>query len=200
MKQQVFVIPGGDAFATYDEYMAFLTNYEVSLKRLRTVRWRSKLPDSLGDGFDVYVVEMPNRYNAKYPEWKIWFEKHLLLMDETIILIGTSLGAVFLAKYMSENSLSKNVRATFLVAPPYGEDGGRKLPEFAITTSLKKLGEQGGSLFFYHSKDDPVVAFSELAKFQQELPNATYRVFEDRQHFNQEDFPEIVEDIKNLAL
>lgn len=198
MRQQIFVIPGGDAFATYDEFIAFLKDYEVSLNRLRTVRWRSKLPDSLGDGFDIFVLEMPNRYNAKYLEWKIWFEKYLPLMDETIILIGTSLGAVFLAKYLSENSLSKNVRATFLVAPPYSRDGEKELPEFGITTPLKKLEEQGGKLFFYHSKDDPVVAFSELTKFQHELPNATYRIFEDRQHFNQEDFPEIVEDIMTL--
>ncbi len=196
MKQQILVIHGGDAFATYDEYIAYLNARAIDLHKNES--WKRKLTERLGEGYDVILSSMPNSLNAKYLEWKIVFEKYLALCDDNLILLGHSLGGVFLAKYLSEEKIQKTVRATLFIAAPYEEDGGRKLAEFAITSSLDGVAAQGGKLFFYHSKDDPVVAFSELAKFQHELPNATYRIFEDRQHFNQEEFPEIVEDIKTL--
>jgi len=49
-----------------------------------------------------------------------------------------------------------------------------------------------------HSKDDPVVPFTQLKKYQQALPNAETVVFENREHFNQETFPEIIELIKSI--
>ena len=48
----------------------------------------------------------------------------------------------------------------------------------------------------YHSKDDPVVPYFEFEKYKAQLPNAYMKSFEDRQHFNQDTFPEIVEDIR----
>ena len=47
------------------------------------------------------------------------------------------------------------------------------------------------------SKDDPVVPFNHSERLAKELPNANYMIFEDRQHFNQEHFPELIETIKN---
>lgn len=196
MKQQVFVIHGGDAFNTYEEYLSFLEGYEVSLEKLQKKGWKDSLAENLGSDYDVYLVKMPNGYNAKYKEWKLWFEKYLPLLNDNLILIGNSLGAVFLAKYLSEENISRKIKATFLVAAPFDRDGGKKLPEFAVTSSLSKLAKQAGELYMYHSKDDPVVEYSELEKYREQLPNAHIKSFEDRKHFNGETFPEIMEDIR----
>ena len=200
MKQQVFVVHGGEVFDDHDKYISFLRNTKVDLEMLSKKSWKSHLSENLGEDFEFFFLRMPNSMNAKYSEWKIWFEKYISFMQEEVILLGTSLGAVFLAKYLSENNFPKKIKATFLVAPPYDEDEteGSTLPEFAITATLSKLEEQAGELYFYFSKDDPVVAFTEMEKYQKELPRATFRIFEDRMHFNMEEFPEIVEDIKNL--
>ncbi|MDR3547834.1 MAG: alpha/beta hydrolase [Candidatus Pacebacteria bacterium] len=198
MREQVIAIHGGDAYATYEEYLSSLLGKVVNLEWLHFRDWKNSLEESLGSGFEVVLPRMPNAQNAKYAEWKIWFEKLIPHIQDGVILVGHSLGGSFLAKYLSENIFPKKVKATFLVAAPFDMDSGRELVEFNIVSSLDLLREQGGKIFLYHSKDDPVVAFTELAKYQQQLQEATTRVFEDRKHFNQDQFPELVQDIKSL--
>lgn len=240
MKQQVFVIHGGTAFNTYEEYFEYLTKKEVSLEKLQGRDWKINLQDDLGDGYEVFLPKMPNSQNAVYKEWCIWFEKFLPLLNDGVILVGHSLGAVFLAKYLSEHDISigfdsldeirgetrifeetynqyddekisrfdkegrqvgvpyKKIKATLLVAPPFGRDLGEPLPQFSITEPLTKFQEHGGKIVIYHSKDDPVVDFAELTHYQAQLPEAIVNIFEDREHFNMENFPEIVGEIKKF--
>jgi predicted alpha/beta hydrolase family esterase len=196
--RQVVVIHGGNSYESYEEFLADLLKQVVSLDWLHQGSWKRDLQDVLGDTYEVIQPRMPNAQNAKYFEWKIWFEKYIPHLQDGVILLGHSLGGVFLAKYLAENHFPVKVRATFLVAAPYDEDGGRKLSEFILPESLQKFAEQGGDIHLYHSKDDPVVSFEELSKYAERLPSAQVHSFEDRQHFNQETFPEIVEHIKAL--
>ena len=102
MKQQILVIHGGDTFDTYKDYLSFLKNREISLDRLRLKRdWKDILSEKLGENFDVLSPRMPNGTNARYKEWKIWFERVIPFIDKGVIFIGHSLGGIFLAKYLS---------------------------------------------------------------------------------------------------
>lgn len=199
MKQQIFVIHGGTAFNTYDEYISYLQEKEVSLEKLIGRDWKMNLQDTLGEEYEVYLPKMPNAQNAVYKEWCLWFEKFLPLLDDGVILVGHSLGAVFLAKYLSEHIVTKKIKATLLVAPPFGRDLGEPLPQFSITAPLAGLEQQGGKVVIYHSKDDQVVDFSELSQYQKQLASLETRVFEDRGHFNMEEFSEIVADIRSIS-
>lgn len=199
MKQQIFVIHGGTTFFTYEEYLSYLETSEVSLEKLQGKNWKTGLQESLGQTYDVYLPKMPNAYNSVYREWVLLFEKFLPLLNDGVIMIGHSLGAVFLAKYLSEYTVSRKIKATLLISPPYDTDLGKKMPQFAITAPLDGLERQGGKVIIYHSKDDPVVDFSELSQYQKQLPSLETRVFEDRGHFNIEEFPEIVEDIRVIS-
>jgi predicted alpha/beta hydrolase family esterase len=196
--RQIVVIHGGNSYESYEEFLSDLLKQVISLDWLHQGSWKRDLQDALGNTYEVIQPRMPNAQNAKYTEWKIWFEKYIPHLQDSVILLGHSLGGVFLAKYLVENHFPVKVRATFLVAAPYDEDGGKKLPEFILPESLQKFAEQGGDIHLYHSKDDPVVSFEELDKYAECLPNAHIHAFEDRQHFNQEAFPEIVEHIKAL--
>jgi predicted alpha/beta hydrolase family esterase len=60
---------------------------------------------------------------------------------------------------------------------------------------LPNLEKQVDKIFLYHSKDDPVVYFSHVQKFKDHLPKAKVTVFEDRGHFRQAEFPELLENI-----
>lgn len=195
---QVFVIHGGTTFATYEEYLHYLKTKEIDIQTLKAKGWKDSL-DSLGPGYEVIAPRMPNAQNAKYEEWKLWFERFIPFLKDGVVLVGHSLGGVFLAKYLSENSFPKKIKATLLVAAPYEYDIGSPLPQFSIQKPLKKFGEQGGKIILYHSKDDPIVPFTELAKYQKELPEAQVRVFEDRGHFNHEEFPEVLQDLTELG-
>ncbi|KKR31753.1 MAG: hypothetical protein UT65_C0018G0007 [Parcubacteria group bacterium GW2011_GWF2_39_8b] len=201
MKKQVVVIHGGDTFETYEKYLDFLCNYEIdSLDYFKHKGWKSILQEKLGDDFEVIRPQMPNKINAKYLEWRIWFEKLVPLLNPEVILVGHSMGGIFLAKYLSENNFPKKILGTFLVSAPYdAETFEYTLVDFVLPADLKKFEEQGGKIYLYHSTDDDVVPFDNLEKYKKQLPSATARVFEDRGHFNQEDFPELVQDILNIA-
>lgn len=141
---------------------------------------------------------MPNGKNAKYKEWQIWFEKIIPLLNREIILVGHSMGGIFLAKYLSENRFPKTILATILVAAPFNEEGGESLGDFSLPKSLARFEKQSREIFLIYSTDDPSVPFSKLEKYKKALPNAKTLIFKDKGHFRQETFPEIVELIKNI--
>jgi len=142
---------------------------------------------------------MPNKTNARYKEWKLWFERVIPFIKKDVILIGHSLGGIFLAKYLSENTFPVKIKATILVAAPFDdEDSGESLSDFKLPPSLKKFSEQSGKIYLIQSKDDPVVLFGELEKYKQALPEAKTLTFKDREHFNQEAFPELIQLIRTL--
>jgi predicted alpha/beta hydrolase family esterase len=198
-KQQLLLINGGSTFDTHDEYINSMKTLVLELNKFRPKKdWKSTFQDKLGDRFDVYEARMPNSNNAQYDEWKMWFEKIIDLLDDDIILVGHSLGGIFLAKYLSENTLSKSIKTLFLIAAPFDDENmGESLGSFHLTESLDKLERQADKIFLYYSKDDVVVPFSHAQKYKEQLPQAILRSFEDKGHFRQESFPELVEDIKN---
>src|SRR3989344_3659970 len=105
MKTQIVVIHGGDTFDTYEQYLSFLKNYKIDFERFRENKkdWKATLAEKLGENYEVISHSMPNKRNAKYIEWKIWFEKFIPFLNPEVILVGHSLGGAFLAKYFSEN-------------------------------------------------------------------------------------------------
>ena len=198
MKKQVVVIHGGDPYDTYEEYLRDLKNTPVNLERFKHKGWKDTLEEKLGKTFEVIAPEMPNWANAKYLEWKIYFENLLAHVRPHAIFIGHSLGSIFLAKYFSENDYPKKALAVMLVAAPYATKGEKGMADFILPASLSKFSDQVENIFLYHSEDDPVVTFSDLKKYSKALPTATLCIFKDRGHFISSTFPEIVREIKEI--
>ncbi len=198
-KQQILIIGGGTTFQNAEAYKEFLQSYTVNLERLRQRKdWKDSLKNELGSSYDVLQAKMPNATNAQYDEWKIVLDKILMVVDENIILIGHSLGALFLAKYFSENSVSKKVKSLFLVAAPFDDESKESLGSFILDADkIKAIEKRVPNIFMYYSADDPVVTFSEANKYMQRLPNAILRSLDGRSHFNQEGFPEIIKDLQS---
>lgn len=196
--KQIVVIHGGDTFQSYEAYLEVLKNFQIDIQRYRAgkIGWKKNLENMLGEEYEVYLPEMPNPTYAQYIEWKLWMDKIVDLLGDEIILAGHSLGGSFLVKYLSENTLSKKVKGVFLVSACYDKDtDGNALHSFELPQTFNLQTE---NIFLYHSTDDPVVPFSDMDEFKKKLPNARVRVFEDRKHFNGEEFPELAEDIKSL--
>ncbi len=187
-------------WATYEQYLDYLKNRQIDFEKhgLRKPDWKEKLADLLGNEFEVIRPEMPSHRNAKYPEWKIWFEKFFPFINDNVILIGGSLGGTFLAKYLAENKFPKKIKAVILLAACFDDLPEEPLLDFSLPKSLKNIESQTDKIILYHSKDDEVVPFAHLAKFQAALATAQARIFQDRGHFNQIELPELIEDIKAL--
>lgn len=199
MKPQLLIIHGGSTFDTYEDYMKYLQSCELTLDRLSWHDWKDNLVKELPE-FEVVYPKMPNPKNARYPEWKIWFEKIMLLLRDDVTLVGHSLGGIFLAKYLSENTASRAIRSLHLVAAPYDTEVIKdSLADFALSKTVEDIEKQVPKIFIYQSKDDLGVAFADAEKYKRDLPSAAFVAFEDRGHFLQEDFPELVQNIKDTS-
>ena len=200
MKKQILLIHGGDVFETREEYLAHLKSLVLDFGKLLKLGWKDTLGEKLGEDFQVIAPQMPNKNNARYAEWQIWLEKVLPLLDQEIILIGHSLGGLFLAKYLAENKLTQKVRALFLISAPYGlSEKINFLADFTLPDSFELISQQTNKIFLYHSQDDPVVPFTDAERYAQSLPGATPRFLPDRGHFSVLEIPELVADIKSLV-
>jgi len=202
MKKQIVAIDGGNPAQPHEEYVAELRHEQVDADdfKLRT-DWKKGLQKKLGARYEVFNPEMPLRDNARYAEWKIWFEKMIPFLRDGVILIGHSLGAIFLVRYLSENRFPKKISKVMLVAAPYHtrtEKNADEMGGFAFGSDLSLIAGRSEAVYLYHSTDDPVVDFSHLAKFQRTLPTAHARVLTKRSHLWQKEFPEIVKDIKSV--
>lgn len=199
IKKQIVVVHGGNTFDTYEEYLNYLKNYELNFDKLKAEGWKETLDEKLGEGFEVISPEMPNSANAKYSEWKIIFDKLIPFLEDTVVLMGHSLGGIFLAKYLSENSFPKKILATYLIAAPYDDkDSEDSLGDFILPATLEKFKRQVGRIFIYHSEDDSIVPFVDFKKYTKALPKAEKNIFKTNGHFMQEEFPELIESIQHL--
>lgn len=193
--KQVFIIHGGNSFSSYQAYLDDLQARTIDYERLKySPRWREWLIGQLPDT-DILAPTMPNSANAQFDEWTIYFEKLLPFFGDDVRLIGHSLGGMFLIKYLQAEPLAQKVRQIILLAPGYDDDTAEDLGSFKVA-SATKLPDSAREIHLFHSQDDPVVPFGELAKFQDDLPTAQVHTFTDRGHFLTPTFPEILAVLK----
>ena len=200
MKQQVLVIGGGTTFNNQEEYISYLKKEIFDSDKLKPRKdWKDTLVVELGASFEVLRLQMPNKTNVRYKEWKIRFERVVPLLEKNVIFVGHSLGGMFLVKYFSENSFKNPIKAVILVSAPFdGEGLNETLSQFKIPSSLSKFSQAADKIFLMHSKDDPVVPYNHINKYQKALSKAELITLRDKGHVNQESFPEIVKVIKKL--
>lgn len=203
MKQIVF-IHGGNVFPNEENLLEVLSTWEYDPKRERKRRREDWLSEQLKSEYDFFKPPMPNQLNASYKVWKLRFEKvQKILNQEDTLLIGHSLGAMFLIKYIGENGFPNKVKQLHLIAPVLDSSGMKDedsyLGDFAyspnIIPNLQKICEE---IFLYHSTDDPVVPYEHSQRIMTYLPHAKLTTFTDKWHFSGEiTFPELLENIRN---
>jgi uncharacterized protein len=172
---------------------------KLDFNRLLQAGWKESFARKLGKGFQVIQPKMPNPSNARYAEWEIWFRKIVPFIKSGAVLVGHSLGGIFLAKYLATHAFPKKIKATILIAAPFDRKSmDESLGDFTLPASLKRFARQAGRVFIYHSADDPVVPVEHAEKYHRALPAATFRLFRHKAHFNQPTFPELVSEIRSL--
>ncbi len=182
---KIVIIHGGDSFNSYKDYLAYLNSIEP--KFTKRSDWKlSAVPKLQEKNFEVLLPNMPNKQNAQYREWKIVFDKIASSLKPSDILIGHSLGGIFLAKYLSEVKLK--ISELHLIAAPYETCG-----KFKQVKNFNILSQNCNEIFIWHSKDDFVVDFQDAVKYKSSLPLAKTNFFDAKGHFNQEEFPKLLE-------
>lgn len=206
-KKQVFYIHGGDSFLRYEDFLNQLKTRPLwHMPGQSDVppgkKWTATLETALGEDWDIIMPPMPNRENAKYEEWKIWFERHFEFLRDGALLIGSSLGAMFLGRYLIENTLPFKAGAVVLMAgaiPVLGENHSDYGDFLIDIEQVSVITERNNPVVIVHSKDDFVVPFHHGEMLSEAMPDAEFIVFEDKNHFLIPEFPEMIEKIKELA-
>lgn len=181
MKHQVLFIQGGGQGA-----------YEEDGKLA------AHLQEVLGAAYDVRYPKMPNEGSPEYAAWSHQIAKELAALDGEVILVGHSLGASILLKYLSEEKLEKPIAGVFLIAPPYWGAEDWQVSEYELPEDFASKLPEALPLFFYHSRDDEWVPFAHLELYAEKLLQATIRTFDDRGHQFNNDLTEVAQDIKGL--
>ncbi len=187
-------------FKNKKDYLSFLKNRPVSTEK--KISWGAEwLDKKLGKEYEIIRPRMPLQDNAKYEEWKIHFERFIPLFRNGVILVGSSLGGIFLAKYLSEHKFPKKIQGVFLICAPFDNtiEGEDLVGGFKLKTDLTLLENNTKNLYLLFSEDDDVVPVSHAEKYRKKLKTANIIIYKSKNgHFKIAEFPEIVKMIKGL--
>ena len=223
-KHQIILIDGGNSYNNDKEALDWMENCDWDIMA-KLPSWKKWLSDWLSDHFDIIRPDMPNIMNAKYHEWKIWFEKYFRYIsslpkveqstfdrvisknsqDETskLILVGHSLGATFLVKYLTENLFPRHIDALHLISPVYDDTGLKweSLGTFRFAPqALPHFHDQAKHIHIWSSTDDSVVPYDHSVKFHVNLVGSTLHTLHDRGHFvGQSHFIELFTELMKSA-
>lgn len=205
MKKQVLYIHGGDSYTNYDNFIQNLKSKPLNDLPFTEKRdiWTNTLSEKLGSDFEVFAPTMPNKQNARYAEWKIWLKRYFPYFKDGIVLVGWSLGGMFLLKYLTKEGFPVKVKAFYSLASPSGwfkveDPTGGDCGEFRFSKeTLKNIENKVEKINLWHSEDDFVVPYLDFKELKEVLPSAKTKTFVDKNHFLIEEFPELIQALKS---
>lgn len=201
--KELLYIHGGDAYSRREDFVAALATMPLREPFADPAeKWPQTLRRELGEGWRVMTPRMPNSQNARYDEWKVWFMRHLALTEQPPVLLGWSLGGMFLVKYLIEEAVAEPFPALLLLGAPFGmydDPTGEDCGTFRFDSG--RVGEIAGKakeIHIFHSKDDQVVPFEHGEGYLAALPEAAPHFFTDKGHFVIAEFPEVLAVLRGL--
>jgi predicted alpha/beta hydrolase family esterase len=197
-RNQIFIIHGGMTFRNRRDYLHYLRTRDVSVEGKKS--WAgSYLDEKLGRGFEIIRPRMPLADDAKYEDWKIVLERYFPYLRNGLVLIGVSLGGIFLAKYLSEHKFPKKISSVYLVCPPFDNTLGGEdlLGGFKLKDDLSLIEKNAKNVYLLFSRDDKCVPVAHAEKYSRKLKAAKILIYKSKNgHFQISRFPEIIKMIK----
>jgi uncharacterized protein len=192
-KRQIVFIHGGGSFDSNEEFYAALRTWTYDPYQVERKRWRDSIATALVDTHEFMVPAMPNKQNADYIAWSIWFEKVVPYLRDGAVLIGHSLGGGFLLRYLTENNLPVRISQLHLVAPVVDAIDCPGVGDFVIDVATwSHFASRIEAVHLWHSSDDTLVPMHHSERFKAVYPEAVLHTFTDRGHLLQSEFPELL--------
>jgi uncharacterized protein len=131
MKRQLLFVHGGGEGA-----------YEEDRKMAASLR------EALGGGYGVHCPKMPDEDSPPYPAWRDRIAGELAEFDGQVILVGHSLGASILLKFISEERTTTPLAGVYLVAAPYWGVEDWEVDEYVLREDFASKLPEGLPMFF----------------------------------------------------
>ncbi|QHT71560.1 alpha/beta hydrolase [Rhodocytophaga rosea] len=158
----------------------------------------ASLQEALGETYLVHYPFLPNESGLDFGRKK-QIGKHISLHKGEIILVGHSLGASMLLKYLSEIKTRKKIAGVFLISTPFWSGDEDWKQGFKLHKNFADKLPKHIPVFLYHSKDDKEVPFDHLEIYAQHLPKATVRKITSGGHHLNNDLSMVARDTKSLS-
>ena len=158
----------------------------------------ASLQKELGPTYDVRYPQMPDEPVPDFG-WGEKIGREISAIDGELFLVGHSLGASMLLKYLSEHAVRKRIAGLFLIATPFWrgeEDWERGL---TLHTSFAERLPRGLPIYLYQAEDDEEVDLSHLQLYANNLPQAIVRKVVTGGHQLGNDLAVVARDIRGLA-
>lgn len=156
------------------------------------------LQHNLGAPFTIHYPAMPNEDDAPIEQWRQVIAQELASMQGPVVLVGHSVGASILLKWLSERKNGHDLAGVFLAACPFWGGAGwlyEGYEELELAPGFASALPADTPVYLYHCRDDEVVPFAHLALYAQALPQATVRVCEQGGHQFNNDLSAVAQDI-----
>jgi predicted alpha/beta hydrolase family esterase len=143
---------------------------------------------------------MPDEDAPDYRPWARTIEREAAAMGDGAILVGHSLGASVLAKWLTERKPDQSLDSVFLIAGPFwGGDESWQWQEPELPKHTGARLPKGMPVYLYHGVEDEIVPFAHLALYAALLPQAIARPLAGRNHQLNDDLSEVANDIRDGA-
>lgn len=151
------------------------------------------LQNALGNEYEIHSKET----ESDYERTKQIGEK-ITGSENNLILVGHSFGASMILKYLSENPIQKKIKGIFLIATPFWSGNEDWMQGLILKDNFADKLPDNVPMFFYHSKDDEEIPFSQFNDYQKKINRATYREIDIGGHQLKNDLTIVAKDIKTL--
>lgn len=159
----------------------------------------ASLQQLLGAAYKVHYPRLLSDTARPDFGWPEQIGKQLALINREVILVGHSLGASMLLKYLSENKVSSTITGIFLISTPFWRGEEEWVQGLKLNDDFAGKLPQDTPIFLYHSRDDEEVSVANLALYRQKLPQATVREIASGGHQLNNDLTLVANDIMALC-
>jgi predicted alpha/beta hydrolase family esterase len=163
----------------------------------------AKLADSLrrelGPAFEIRYPRIPEDDDIPYRGWKEFIVAGLAGTDRSF-LVGHSVGASVIARYLADGDPAPGLAGACLVAAPFWHDHEFwHWPEARLPNDAAARLPAGLPFYLYHGRDDASVPFEHLEMYAALLPQAVVRRLDGRDHQLGGDLAVVARDIEAVA-
>ena len=156
------------------------------------------LSATLGGGYEMHYPLLQTNESVSDFGWPQQIGEAINKIDGDVILVGHSLGASLILKYLSEANISKKINGVFLLATPFWSGEEEWVNGLKLRNGFADRLPADVPVFFYHSKDDKEVPVGQLSLYAEKLPRANIREVKEGGHQFNNDLGFLALDIKGL--